>query len=134
MAERTFQCTAVTPEGSVLETEATSAIFPAYDGELGVLPNHAPLLTKLGIGVLQVITAEGERREIYIDGGFVQMVDNKLTLLTEKAKPVEELTGAEAEKAMETARGFGVAVTDDEVEARDKAYQRARVKKRLAAS
>ena len=57
MAGKTFHCTAVTPEGKVLDTEAVSAIFPAYDGQKGVLPNHAPLVTKVGIGVLTVTTA-----------------------------------------------------------------------------
>jgi len=130
MAGKTFHCTAVTPEGKVLDTEAVSAIFPAYDGHKGVLPNHAPLVTKVGIGVLTVTAAGGGREEIYVDGGFAQIADNKLTLLTERAKPVEELSSEEAEVLWTEARAL-TGVTDEEVEARDRAYQRARVHRRL---
>lgn len=130
MAGKTFHCTAVTPEGTVLDTDAVSAVFPAYDGEKGVLPNHAPLLTKLGIGVLRVSAAAGERHEIYVDGGFAQIADNKLTLLTEKAMPVEELSAKDVDGLWKEARALG-GVSDEEVATRDRAYQRARVHKRL---
>jgi len=130
MAGKTFHCTAVTPEGTMLDAEAVSAVFPAYDGEKGVLPNHAPLLTKLGIGVLRVSTTGGERREIYVDGGFAQIADNKLTLLTERAMPVAELSAKDVEGLWKAARAQG-GVTDEAVEARDRAYQRARVHQRL---
>ena len=130
MAGKTFHCTAVTPEGKVLDTEAVSAVFPAYDGQKGVLPNHAPLLTKVGIGVLAVTTAAGEREEIYVDGGFAQIADNKLTVLTERAKPVEELDAEEVEVLWTEARSL-TGVSDEAVETRDRAWQRARVQQRL---
>lgn len=130
MAGKTFHCTAVTPEGTVLDTDAVSAVFPAYDGQKGVLPNHAPLLTKVGIGVLTVSTAAGEREEIYVDGGFAQIADNKLTVLTERAKPVTELDTEAVADLWQEARAL-TGVSDEAVETRDRAYQRARVQQRL---
>jgi F-type H+-transporting ATPase subunit epsilon len=130
MAGKTFHCTAVTPEGKVLDTEAVSAVFPAYDGQQGVLPNHAPLLTRMGIGVLRVTTPGGVREEIYVDSGFAQIADNKLTVLSERAKPVEELDPEDVELLWAEARAH-TGVSDPAVEARDRAYERARVHQRL---
>jgi len=99
----TFHCSVITPERAVLETEATFVALPAHDGELGVLRNRAPMLYKLGTGELRVDTPEG-RRYLFVDGGFVQMVDNRLTLLTEQAKRLEEIDAAAVERALAEAR------------------------------
>src|SRR4029079_7388412 len=83
---KTFHCTVITPERPVLEREATFVAFPAFDGEMGVLPHRAPLLAKLGAGELRVESPAGDAA-FFINGGFAQMVDDKLTLLTEEAMP-----------------------------------------------
>lgn len=84
MAEKTFHCSVVTPERAVLETDATFVAFPAHDGEIGILQNRAPLLCQLGKGILRVEIGK-ETQRFKIEGGFAQMVDNKLTLLTDGA-------------------------------------------------
>ncbi len=126
MAE-TFHCSVVTPERAVLECDATSAIFPAHDGEIGILPQRAPLLCRLGTGVLRVKT-EGEDREFYIDGGFGQMVDNKLTLLTEQARGKDEIDLDAARQALKDAQGLS---TEDGYDERQTAIQRAQVQLKL---
>lgn len=128
----TFHVSVVTPEGAVLDCEATSAAFPAFDGEIGILPNHAPLLAKVGIGVLRV-TSGGETQRLFIDGGFAQVVDNRLSVLTEQARPLEELESSEVDGLFEKARGT-VGTDEAAVEARDAAYERARVQRRLTRS
>lgn len=131
MSARTFHLTVVTPEGKVLGVDAVSAVFPAYDGEIGILPDHAPLLTQLGIGLLRVTAAGGERHQLYVDGGFAQMVDNRLTLLTEQAMPPAELVPEEAERI--AAQWRDMTVGDEEnYEAKQAALERARVQRRLA--
>lgn len=130
MAKGTLSVSVVTPEGAVLDCEAKSATFPAYDGEMGILPNHAPLLAKLGIGVLKVVGADGETHRLYVDGGFAQVGDNKLSLLTEQASPLEELDKA-AVKGLFSKAAELKATTRAEFEARDAAYERARVQRRL---
>ena len=91
MAAETFHCSIVTPERAVLETDQASfASIPAHDGEIGILTRRAPLLCQLGIGVLRV--AIGDKVEVfYVDQGFAQMADNKLTVLTEQARRPSEL-------------------------------------------
>lgn len=126
MAE-TFHCSVVTPERAVLECDATSAIFPAHDGEIGILPQRAPLLCRLGTGVLRVKT-EGEDREFYIDGGFGQMVDNRLTLLTEQARGKDEIDLDIARQALKDAQSLSV---EDGYDERQTAIQRAQVQLKL---
>lgn len=101
----TFHCSVITPERAVLETEATFVALPAHDGELGVLRNRAPMLYKLGTGELRLDTPEG-KKFLYVDGGFAQMVENRLTLLTEQAKRLEEIDSAAVERAFAEARSL----------------------------
>jgi len=130
VAAPTFHCTVVTPEGKALECEAVSAVFPAYDGEMGILPHHAPLLTLVGIGQFRAKTPQGETRRLYVDGGFAQVTRDKLTLLTERAQKIEDLNAEAATRLLEEARAME-GVDDEAVDARDRAYQRARVQRRL---
>lgn len=131
MSAKTFRCTVVTPEGKALEVDAVSVVFPAYDGSVGILPDHAPLLTQLGIGLLRVTAAGGAKHALYVDGGFAQVVDNRLTLLTEQAVPPGELDPSEAETVAEQWRDRTV-TDEDAYEAKQAALQRARVQRRLA--
>jgi F-type H+-transporting ATPase subunit epsilon len=101
----TFHCSVITPERAVLEADATFVALPAHDGELGILRNRAPLLYKLGTGELRVETSEG-RHLLFVDGGFAQMVENRLILLTEQAKRLEEIDAAGVERAFTEARAL----------------------------
>ncbi len=81
-----FTCSLVTPERAVLDDVVVSANLPAHDGQLGVLRNRAPMLVKLGSGILELKLKEGSRTKRFeISGGFAQMRDNKLSLVSEKA-------------------------------------------------
>lgn len=128
---KSFELSVVTPEGPVLTAEAREVVFPAYDGEYGILPNHSPLLSMLGVGELRVRLADGSAEHLYVDGGFVQMVDNRLILLTEQASHVSELSAEEADRLLEEARAM-TATDEATMEARERAYERARVQRRLA--
>jgi F-type H+-transporting ATPase subunit epsilon len=125
----TFLCSVVTPERAVLECEARFVALPAWDGEVGILRDRAPLLCKLGIGQLRVETP-AERHLLYVDGGFAEMVDNRLTILTGEAKRPDELDREQAEAALTEAREMAVR-DDDSFEARQKSLQRARAQLRL---
>src|SRR5207237_3306671 len=110
----------------------TQAILPAHDGEIGILTNRAPLLVKLGVGVLRLDLAGGKRRSLFIDGGIAQMKDNHLTVLTNEALPPEQIDAesARAEYAEASAR---VATDEKSQEDRRHALERGRVKQQLAA-
>jgi F-type H+-transporting ATPase subunit epsilon len=127
----TFHCSVITPERSVLDTEATFVAFPAHDGEVGILRDRAPLLYKMGIGVLRVETPEGNH-VLFVDGGFAQMVDNRLTLLTEQAKRPQEIDAVAAARARQEAQAMPIG-DDASFAARQRALQRARVQEQLAA-
>ena len=125
-----FQCTVITPERKVLECDATFVAFPAHDGEMGVLTRRAPLVCKLGIGALRVETAD-EKHLMFIDGGFAQVVHNRLTILTEQARTPEDLDAATAEQALVEARAMKIS-DEASFTARDNAIQRAKVQIKLA--
>lgn len=115
-----FRCVIVTPEQQALDESASQAILPAWDGEIGILTGRAPLLAKLGTGALRVDLPGGRRRTFVVDGGIAQMKDNRLTILTNKAIPAEEVDAqsARAEYAEAEARVATDAKTRD-----DRAHQ-----------
>ena len=73
----------ISPEAMLFEGEATSVVAPAFDGEVGILEDHAPMITVLGRGTLRVEGATPARFEVA--GGFVQVVDNTVRVVTEQA-------------------------------------------------
>ena len=127
----TFHCSVITPERAMLETEATFVAFPAHDGEVGILPNRAPLLYRMGIGEMRVESPEGNH-VLFVAGGFAQMVENRLTLLTEQAKRIDELDAAAAQRALEAARAMPMA-TEAEFTARQRAVKSAEAQLHLLA-
>jgi F-type H+-transporting ATPase subunit epsilon len=97
---------------------------------MGVLPHRAPILAKLGAGELRVESPEGNA-DFFINGGFAQMVDDKLTLLTEEAKPKAELDRSKA--AQELAAALALPALDEpQAQARERAVTRARALVRVA--
>ncbi len=79
-----LQVSVISPEQVLYEGAASSVTAPAFDGEMGILPLHAPLMTLLGKGTLKVASLEGERR-FRVAGGFLQVVDNTVRIVTEEA-------------------------------------------------
>jgi F-type H+-transporting ATPase subunit epsilon len=83
--------TVVTPAKSVFDAKAKSVTVPAFDGEVGVLPNHAPMLALLGAGELRVTGVDGKLTRLAIRGGFVQVSKNNVTILTQEAATPDEI-------------------------------------------
>lgn len=86
-----MQVSVISPERVLFEGTARGVVAPAFDGEMGILPMHAPLMTLLGRGTLRVDTVDGERR-FTVDGGFLQVVDNQVRVVTERAQAVGAVT------------------------------------------
>ncbi len=74
----------ISPEGSLYEGDASSVIAPAFDGEVGILTGHAPMMTLLGRGDLLVRADAGGESRFAIAGGFLQVVNNQVRIVTEK--------------------------------------------------
>ena len=73
----------ISPEAVLYEGTTDSIVAPAYDGEVGILTGHAPMMALLGKGVLRLGGESGPK--FNVDGGFLQVVDNKVRVVTEKA-------------------------------------------------
>ena len=83
-ADQVLKVSVISPESVLFEGDASSVVAPAFDGEIGILENHAPLMTLLGAGSLRLGGAGADRR-FTIEGGFMQVVDNNVRIVTEKA-------------------------------------------------
>ncbi len=126
---KSFQVAVVTPEKAVFDGEARFVAVPAHDGELGFLRSRAPILAKLDVGRLRIETEEGDE-VFFIDGGFVEMIDNRLTVLTEDARRVEELDREQAEALLAEAREMKDRA-DGAAAQRERVFKRARTQLRL---
>jgi F-type H+-transporting ATPase subunit epsilon len=125
-----FQCVIVTPERQLLDDTVESAVLPAFDGQVGILDNRAPLLAQLGEGPL-VVRRGGAEQQYYVEGGVAQMKDNKLTILTDDAMPVADIDAAAAKQQLDDATKS--VATDDATQARkEQRMRRARAKLALA--
>src|SRR3954469_1708046 len=114
----------VTPEQTALETEAEFVALPLYDGEIGLLPGRAPLIGRLGPGEMR-IKQDGSTSSYYLDGGFVQVVDNVVSVMTSRAMPAARINvaAAEAQLASEVSKA---APSEEERTIRDRHIAQAR--------
>ena len=81
--------TVISPESAVYDGEADAVIAPAFDGEVGILANHAPMMTVLGTGTLTVRTGDSAKR-FHVQGGVLQVVQNKVRILAEHVQGVAD--------------------------------------------
>ncbi len=129
LSGKQVRCIVVTPERALLDAQADFVALPLYDGELGVLPGRAPLIGRLGMGELRL--RKGNHVERYfIDGGFAQVRDDVVTVLTAKAVKASEIDAEAARRSLQAAL---VAVEPEKQEAQLRAQVRARAQLRVAA-
>jgi len=102
----TLQTRVVTPERQVFAAAAERVVVPAHDGEVGILPGHARFLASLGVGELR-ITQGGKLLRFFLEGGFVQVRENQVTVLCENAVPLEAVDVGAAVAQAERARTEG---------------------------
>src|SRR5436309_13916362 len=88
-----IQCVVVTPERTLFDELVEFVALPLYDGELGVLPGRAPLIGRLGYGELRT-KVHGAPKRYFVDGGFVQVRDDVVTVLTNRAVPAGRIDTA----------------------------------------
>jgi len=93
----------VTAERELYSGEADMVIAPGSEGELGILPRHAALLTTLKAGEL-LIRLSGAEEPVFVSGGFLEVSDNRVTVLAETAEYAEEIDQARAEAARRRAQ------------------------------
>lgn len=99
----TMQVTVVTGEREIYQGEADMLIAPGVDGEMGILPGHAALLTALRTGEMCIKLA-GAEDDLFISGGFLEVYNNSVTVLADAAEHAEEIDNARAEEARHRAQ------------------------------
>ena len=100
----TFEIEIATPERLLAREKAVRSQIPAKDGYIGVLPDHAALLSQLGIGALTYTTPEDHRFSVAICGGFLEINDNVVRVLTDVAERGHEIDVSKAEKDLKQAQ------------------------------
>ena len=123
-------CVVVTPEATALEATAEFIALPLYDGEIGIASNHSAMIGRLGYGELRLRTGSSVQR-YYLDGGFVQVADNVVSVLTERAVAVDDLDRAEAEQQLDEALNLP-ASNPDQQETKQRRIEQARAVLRVA--
>lgn len=126
-----IQCVVVTPEATLLDEPVVSVTLPLFDGSYGILPGHDPVVGRLGTGELKARSASGAAARLFVDGGFVQVRDNVVTVLTNDAQPAQAVNEAEAAKALEQLQQQP-ALTPDQQDEKEIAVARARALLRFA--
>jgi F-type H+-transporting ATPase subunit epsilon len=121
----------VTPTRSFIETEAEYVVAPGSEGELGILPGHAPLLVALKPGVVRY-TESGRASRVAIGGGFAEVTQERVTLLAQSAEAPQQIDPAEAEmrraRAAAALSDAGVAAAPEETAKLREALERAQAR------
>lgn len=125
-----LQLVVVTPETTVLDEAAEFVALPLFDGEIGIAPLHSPMIGRLGYGEMR-ITHSGQVARYYVDGGFVQVVNDVVSVLTGRAVPAGNINPSSATEQLAEARRRP-SNTPELMALRDRAELQARAQLRVA--
>lgn len=123
-------CVVVTPEKTELDTSCDSLVLPLFDGELGIQPGRAPMVGRLGFGILKIRSTSGVT-EWFVDGGFVQVTREAVNILTDSLQKPSDIDKKQAEADLD--RAMALKSTSPESAAlRERSLASARAKIRFA--
>jgi len=129
------RCVIVTPEQTSLDTQARSVSLPLFDGLRGVAHGHSPFIGRLGAGEVRIVGEQGGPadavRRLFVEGGFVQVAHDQVTVITQRAVPVEKVDPTAARAEFEKIAGTR-ATGDEAITAKLRAEQAARALVRAA--
>jgi F-type H+-transporting ATPase subunit epsilon len=127
MSDSVMQVELVSADRLVWSGEATRVIARTSEGDVGVLPNHAPMLSTMVDGIVDVTTADGETWIAAVDAGFLSVANNRISILAEHAEMSHDIDLEKARADLERAHEAGE--DDDEATARaERAWAEARVR------
>ncbi len=128
----TMQVELVSADRLVWSGEATMVIARTTEGDVGILPNHAPMLSTMVDGIVDVTTGDGETWIAAVDAGFLSVANNRISILSEHAEMSHDIDLEKARAELERAHAAGenddeadAAVTREWAEARIRAAERA---------
>ena len=118
----------VTPFRTVLNEDVDSVTLPGIEGELGILPEHVPLLTTLDTGIMSYVNGNGKKQAIAVHWGYAQVDGNNVRVLAELAETADEIDLPRAQEAEKKAKellqsGDPTAAEWEEEESRQKIYE-----------
>ena len=129
MAENKVAFELVAPERLLAKLEADMVVIPGAEGDFGVLPEHAPLMSLLRPGVISVYLGDRIDRQLFVDGGFAEVNPQGCTVLAERAQPLDEITAETARQELRDAEeDLADAKTDHERERVSRLVEIARAK------
>lgn len=126
MSDTVMRVELVAADRLVWSGEATMVIARTTDGDIGVLPNHAPMLSTMVDGIVDVTTADGETWIAAVDSGFMSVANNRISILSEHAEMSHDIDLEKARGDLDRAHNAGEN-DDDPAEAVAKAWAQARV-------
>jgi F-type H+-transporting ATPase subunit epsilon len=129
-SDTSVHCIVVTPERTELDAQCESLKLPMYDGELGILPGRAPMVGRLGFGLLKLQSATGEQ-SWFVEGGFVQVTRDGVYVLTNRLLKPEQIDRKSAEEELQRATEM-VANTPQTRSVKERALAQARGKLRIS--
>ncbi len=127
MSDTLMQVELVAADRLVWSGEATMVIARTTEGDVGILPNHAPMLSLMVDGVVDVTTAEGETWIAAVDAGFLSVANNRISILSENAQMSHEIDLEHARADLARAESAGE-YTDEAAEAAARAWAEARIR------
>jgi len=125
---KTFKLMIATPEGWVARDDAESLVIPGIDGYLGILANHAPLMTAIGIGTLTYRDSAGYDHIFAVHDGFLEVSGNVVTIIADSAETADRIDIERAKSALDRAKQRLADATthpDIDIERARAAYRRA---------
>ncbi|WP_343560537.1 F0F1 ATP synthase subunit epsilon [Kiloniella sp. b19] len=122
MAKEQVQFELVSPEKLLFSQSVDMVVVPGEDGDFGVLPRHAPLISTVRHGVISVYDNKAVSEKIFVAGGFAEVTTERCTVLAEYALPVGEIDKAAVEQQLQNAK-------EDLADAKDDAAREAAQKK-----
>lgn len=127
-----LNCIVVTPERKAIDEKVEFVALPLYDGEIGIAAGRAPMIGRLGFGEMRLKQGD-QQSSYYLDGGFVQVSGNVVSVLTSRAVPVAEVDGEAAATQLAAALKQPIPTPERE-EIRDRSILQARAQLRITQS
>ncbi|WP_040160436.1 F0F1 ATP synthase subunit epsilon [Nigerium massiliense] len=103
MADDALHVEVVSATGSEWEGEAVQVITRTIDGDIGILPRHAPLLAALVPSATEIVTQDGKREVVAVDGGFISVEDNHVAVIAQYAEVAREISEDVAQRELAAA-------------------------------
>ena len=110
-----FKVEIISPDRSILKTDTNLVIIPSFEGEMGILRDHIPLITFLRPGLIKI--GEEEKKKYFVEDGTIEFLDNNLLILTSTAKELSSLDKNSIETTLQNAKEK---INDNEISDKEK--------------